>query len=64
MSWVKRILFWKREKIAEELAVEAQFKAQLREAFLRQDDLKEAVNKMRKAREKPFRTTLHSRPTG
>ncbi len=61
MSWVKRILFWKREKIVEELETEALFKAQLREAFLRQDDLLAAVQKMKRAREK-YRSTLHSRP--
>jgi hypothetical protein len=63
MNWVKRIMFWKREKIAEELETEALFKAQLREAFLRQDDLLLAVQKMKRAREK-YRTTFHSRPIG
>lgn len=63
MSWFKRILFWKRQKIEEELAVEALFRAQLREALLRQDDLIAAVRSMKKAREK-YRSTLRSRPTG
>lgn len=62
MNWVKNLMFWKRSKIKEELEVEAQFRAQLREAFLRQDDLLAAVQNMKKAREK-YRSTLRSSPT-
>ena len=62
MSWVKNLMFWKRAKIKEELDVEEQFRAQLREAFLCQDDLLAAVQNMKRAREK-YRSTLRSSPS-
>ena len=59
-----------RERVAEEKKTDELFKAQIQEALLRQDDLREAAAQMKKLREglgteeeKPFRSALSSRPT-
>jgi hypothetical protein len=57
MTWIKRLLGL--EKAPEEVALSEQFHAQLKEALLSQGDLLDAVNKMRRARERKFRNTLH-----
>jgi hypothetical protein len=67
MSWLD-YLFKRREKIAEEKKTDEQFRAQIAEALLRQDDLLTAVAQMKKAREEKaaeseaFRQKISNRP--
>lgn len=74
MKWLDYILpylwpFKRRERIEAEKQTERLFKAQLQEALLRQDNLREAVAQMKKIREdqvaesQSFRHSLESRPT-
>lgn len=63
MNWLKYLWPWRRrERIAAEKEVDRQFKAQIQEALLRQDDLKDAVEQMKRSREgaRPYRTPLSS----
>lgn len=70
MSWLDYLRPWKRrERIEEEKKVEEMLRAQVKEAFLRQDDLREAAAQMKKAREEKqserpgFREVLKSKPS-
>lgn len=67
MKWLDYLWPWKRrERIEEEKKADEQFRAQIAEAFLRQDDLREAAASMKRAREdqaaesRSFRRTLSS----
>lgn len=69
-SLIANIWPWGRERIAEEKRADALFKAQIKEAFLSQQDLLDAVTQMKKVREDQeaesvsFRREMqHSRPS-
>jgi hypothetical protein len=64
MKWYQYLWPWGRsgrERIEAEKEVDRQFKAQLQEALLRQDDLKDAVEQIKRARKgESFRQPLGS----
>lgn len=68
MSWLKWILsLFVKERAEAEKKTNELFRAQLREALLRQDDLREAAQQMKKISESapsstPYRAALSSRP--
>ncbi len=49
MNWLQRL--FSRERIEEEKRADQEFRAQIKEALLQQDNLREAVAQMKKARE-------------
>lgn len=68
-DWLNYLWPWKRkERIEAEKRTQELFRAQLREALLRQDNLRDAVAQMKKVREdqvaesQSFRRSLSSRP--
>ena len=66
MSWLRYLWPWwgHRERAEAEARVDQEFRAQLHEAFLRQDDLREAAANMKRAREErvAIRKALGSSP--
>ena len=64
MRWYQYLWPWGRQRVEAEKEVDRQFKAQIQEAFLRQDDLKDAVEQMKRAREgaPSYRPSLGSHP--
>lgn len=64
MRWYQYLWPWGRRRVEAEKEVDRQFKAQIQEAFLRQDDLKDAVEQMKRAREgvASYRPSLGSHP--
>jgi len=70
MNWFQKLAArLSRERIAEEKKADEMFRAQIAEAFLQQDNLKEAAAQLKKAREqhessppsKAFRSAMPSR---
>ena len=60
-SLIASIWPWGRERIAEEKRADELFKAQVKEAFLSQQDLLEAVAQMKKTREDQEAVSVHFR---
>jgi hypothetical protein len=69
MNWLQKLKArFGRERIAEEKKADEEFRAQIKEALLQQDNLREAVAQMKKVREanessppsRAFRQTLRS----
>lgn len=52
LQWLWPFGHWHQERAAYEKRVESEFRAQLKEAFLRQEDLKAAAERLQIEREK------------
>jgi hypothetical protein len=63
MNWLQKLVSrLSRERIEEEKKADELFRAQLREAFLQQDNLREAAAQMKKAREAAEISSQSMRP--